>query len=842
MILYKLTFQKYQSSSKQDDGLTGHSAIFMFLCGSFYEHCQSMWKSLGQFILKYRIALLIILLAATGFMGFEAKKLQLSYEFANAIPTDHPKYIAYQQFRKKFGEDGNLLVVGIQTDKLFQEKIFNDYNKLGADLKKIQGVEDIVSLTTAINLVKNEEAEKFNPQVIFGSGPLSQTQIDSIKNVFLGLQFYRGLLYNPETNAWLMGVHINKSVLNSKKRESVVAQITSLAEAFGKQHSLKVHLSGLPLIRTLLAIRIAGEMKWFLLISVILSAVILLLFFRSVTSMLLSIAVVGIGVVWSLGTMVLMGYKITLLTALIPPLIVVIGIPNCIYFLNKYHVSYGETGDQRQALIKMVSRMGIVTLFCNITAAIGFAVFYLTRSQVLKEFGAVAGVNIMVLFFISLILIPIVLSFLPKPKTRHTRYLENPRLRRWLDRLERWSLNHRKFIYTVTAVILIVAVIGLFRLESNGYIVDDLPKTDKVYVDLKFFENNFKGVMPLEIIVDTKKKRGVNIPNNLIKIDSLSRFLASMPEIGRPLNITEGLKFANQAFNEDTNYTMPSEFDLANLKPYLESNKDSLVTNGNSFTKLLASFIDSNKQQARISVSMSDVGSYRLPQILDTIQKTAEMLFNPDSVVYAHELDSLKRTSQTAGAQKIDSSRLKQNATIQLTGASVTFLEGSNFIINGLKESIMWAFILIAVCMMYLFRSFRVLICSLIPNIIPLIITAGVMGWFGVRIKPSTVLVFSVALGIALDVTIRFLVNYKQELPRNNYNMKQTVIETIHGTGISIIYTSLVLIAGFIIFCFSGFGGTQSLGWLTSLTLVTATITNLVLLPALLITFIKKKK
>ncbi len=800
-----------------------------------------MWKSLGQFILRYRIALLIILLAATGFMTYEARKLQLSYEFANAIPTDHPKYIAYQQFRKKFGEDGNLLVVGIQTEKLFQEKIFNDYNQLAADIKKIQGVEDIISLTTAISLVKNDAIEKFNPQLIFGAGPFSQTQIDSIKNVFLGLQFYRGIIYNPETNAWLMGVHINKAILNSKKRESVVAQITSLAESFGKRNSLDVHLSGLPLIRTVLAIRIAGEMKWFLLISVILSAAILLLFFRSVTSMLLSIAVVGIGVIWSLGTMVLMGYKITLLTALIPPLIVVIGIPNCIYFLNKYHVSYGETGDQRKALVNMVSRMGIVTLFCNITAAIGFAVFYLTRSQVLKEFGAVAGVNIMVLFLISLILIPVVLSFLPKPKTRHTKYLENPRLRRWLDRLERWSLNHRRFIYTVTAIILIVAVVGLFRLESNGYIVDDLPKTDKVYVDLKFFENNFKGVMPLEIVVDTKKKRGVNNPVNLAKIDSLSRFLAAMPEIGRPLNITEGLKFANQAFNEDTNYTMPSEFDLANLKPYLESSRDS-AGSGNSFNKLLASFMDSNRQQARISVNMSDVGSYRLPQILDTIQKTAEMLFNPDSVVYAHELDSLKGTSQADSVQIVDSSRLKQNATIQLTGASVTFLEGSTFIINGLKESIMWAFILIAACMMYLFRSFRILLCSLIPNIIPLVITAGVMGWLGVRIKPSTVLVFSVALGIALDVTIRFLINYKQELPRNNYNMKQTVIETIHGTGISIIYTSLVLIAGFIIFCFSGFGGTQSLGWLTSLTLVTATITNLVLLPSLLITVIKKKK
>jgi len=776
-------------------------------------------------------------------MFYEAKQIQLNYEFANAIPTDHPKYIAYQQFRKKFGEDGNLLVIGIQTDKLFQEKIFNDYTQLGADLKKVQGVEDIISATSAINLVKNEEAEKFIPQNIFGNGPLSQVHIDSLKNVFLHLPFYRGLLYNPETNAWLLGVHINRAILASKKREEVVAQINSLVDVFGKKNSLETHVSGLPLIRTILAKRIADEMQWFLVISVILSAIILLLFFRSVSSMLLSIAVVGIGVIWSLGTMVLMGYKITLLTALIPPLVVVIGIPNCIYFLNKYHVSYNETGDKHAALVKMVDRMGIVTLFCNISAAIGFAVFFLTRSQVLKEFGAVAGVNIMALFFISLIIIPSVLSFLPTPKSRHTKYLENPRLRRWLDRLERWSLNHRKFIYGITTAILIVAVLGILRLESNGYIVDDLPKTDKIYTDLKFFENNFKGVMPLEIVIDTKRKRGVNNPNNLIKIDSLSRFLASMPEIGKPLNITEGLKFANQAFNEDSNYTMPSEFDLANLKPYLESNKDSSGNNNNNpFNKLLASFIDSNKQEARISVSMRDVGSYRLPKILDTIQQTAEMLFNPDSMAYVLQLDSIKKAGHKTDLQKPDSSRLKQNATIQLTGASVTFLEGSTFIINGLKESIMWAFLLIAVCMIYLFRSFRILLCSLIPNIIPLVITAGVMGWLGVRIKPSTVLIFSVALGIAIDVTIRFLVNYKQELPRNNYNMKQTVIETIHSTGISIIYTSLVLIAGFIIFCFSGFGGTQSLGWLTSLTLITATVTNLVLLPSLLITFIKKKK
>jgi len=410
-------------------------------------------------------------------------------------------------------------------------------------------------------------------------------------------------------------------------------------------------------------------------------------------------------------------------------------------------------------------------------------------------------------------LIPSVLSFLPPPKSRHTKYLYNPRLNSWLDRLERWCLNHRKLIYVVTAVILLFSIAGTLRLKSVGYIVDDLPKTDKIYTDLKFFEKNFKGVMPLEILVDTKKKYGVtrNL-GNLLRIDSLSQYLASMPEIARPLSIAEGLKFAKQAFFEgdSNNYSMPSEFDLPALAEYLSLKKDSAAVK-NSFTRLVSTFMDTARQEARISVSMADVGSAHLPQILDSIRDGADRFFP------------------------------KEKYAVQLTGTSITFLEGSSYIIHGLKESILFAFILITLCMFYLFRSVRILLCSLIPNVIPLVITAGIMGWTGVPLKPSTVLVFSVALGIAIDITIRFLVNYKQELPHQQFDILNTVIETIHSTGISIIYTSLVLIAGFIIFSFSGFGGTQALGWLTSITLVTATCTNLVLLPALLINLVKAK-
>ncbi|MEO5565031.1 MAG: MMPL family transporter [Chitinophagaceae bacterium] len=795
-----------------------------------------MWRKTGQFILNYRWPLLILLLAATVLMTYWASKVELSYEFSRAIPADHPANKTYQAFKQKYGQDGNLLVIGTQDTNFFDEKVFNDYALLHRELKKVNAVTDVISVPSAVNLVKQPETEKLNAVAIFPERILTRADIDSGRNTFLNLPFYRQLLYNPETSAWLMGVSIDKTVMNSSKRNAVVENIKKLAEDFGKKNNLDVHLSGLPLIRTEISTRIANEMQWFLLASVLLSALILLLFFKSFSSMLLSLAVVIIGVIWSLGTMHLLHYKITLLTALIPPLVVVIGIPNCIYFLNKYHTNWAEINDggskmadgsspssanrhpstslKYQALVNMVDRMGIVTLFCNLAAAIGFAVFALTKSEVLQEFGVVAGINIMSLFFISLILIPAVLSLLPVPKAKHTKYIDNPRLNRWLDRLERWSLNHRQLIYVVTGLIMVASIAGIMRLKSVGYIVDDLPKTDKIYVDLKFFEKNFKGVMPLEIIVDTKKKYGVSRNlGNLLRIDSLSKYLATKPEIARPLSIAEGLKFAKQAFFEgdSNNYSMPAEYDLPALAGYLSMKSDS-TGNKNSFAKLVSTFMDSARQEARISISMADIGTARLPILLDSIRLKANQIF--------------------------DSTKYK----VTLTGTSVTFLEGSSFIINGLKESILWAFILIALCMLYLFRSVRILLCSLIPNLVPLVITAGVMGWVGIPLKPSTVLVFSVALGIAIDITIRFLVNYKQELPHQDYDLKKTVIETIHSTGISIIYTSLVLIAGFIIFSFSGFGGTQALGWLTSLTLVTATFTNLVLLPTLLISLVRYKK
>jgi predicted RND superfamily exporter protein len=768
-----------------------------------------MWYSLGKFILKNRLFALLFLLLATSVMGFYASKIKLSYDFTKAVPTDNPKFIDFRAFVKKFGADGNTMVIGVQSDKFFNKEFFNSVGELHHRLKAIDGVTGILSIPEVVTLGNDSVTGKLGPVKLFHYPYSDQAELDSAKIKFEELPFYKTLLYNPNTNAYLMGISLNKDTINSKSRTRLINEILKNVAEFENKQQVEVYKSGMPFIRTVMANRIKDEMNKFLLASFLLSALTLFLFFRSISAVIMSLLVVGMGVIWSLGTIVLCGYEITLLTALIPILVVVIGIPNCIYFLNKYHTTYKEIPDKDKALVTMVGRMGIVTLFCNIAAAIGFAVFAFTKSAILKEFGVVAGINIMALFLISLLFIPAVLSYLPAPKPKHIKYLENKYLEYILVKIEKWTFHHATWVYVITAIVTIISIVGITRIKSEGFVVDDLPKKDKLYTDLKWFENQFNGLMPLEIVVDAKKPRAALKMETMLDIEEFSNYVSTKSEVARPLSIVEALKFANQGFygGDTASYVLPLEIP-ASLSTALRSKEKGK----SEFMKLVSQFVDSNQQATRISVNMKDIGSIKLPVLIADLEAKSAKIF--------------------------DSTKYK----VTFTGSSVTFLEGTSFIIRGLKESIFWAFLLITLCMLYLFKSFRILICSLIPNLVPLTITAGVMGWTGIALKPSTVLVFSVALGIAIDVTIRFLINYKQELPHFNNKVDATLVQTIKHTGISIIYTSLVLIAGFIIFVWSDFGGTNALGWLTSLTLVVGTLTNLVLLPVLIISTSPKNK
>jgi uncharacterized protein len=770
-----------------------------------------MWISLAQFILRFRAPILVILLASTVIMGFFAMKAKMKYDLSSAIPVDNPKYLEHQAFKKMFGEDGTMMVVGFTRENLFEPSFFKAFTSWQTQVKGIDGVVHMLSIPTAIQVVKKDSAGKSS--LVTSPVFSASRSLDSNVQEFLNLPFYRNLLYNPDNKVYLTAIYLDKDKIKTAERIRIIRDIRECSETFASDNGMEIHFSGLPFIRTEFANSVQYEMRLILISSLLLTALILLLFFRSFSTVIFSVLIVFSGVLWALGLLYLMDYRISILTALVAPLVVVIGIPNCIYFLNKYHTQFAISRNKHEALLIMVERMGVVTLFTNLTAAIGFGVFYFTKSEVLKEFGLISGVSILVVFIISLFAIPAIFSYLKEPDIRHTKYLDNKTLSRILLRFEFWVLHHKKYTTSFWLACVLVSLVGISMLKTRSFIVDDLPKKNKIYSDLKYFETNFHGVMPLEIVINTKRKNGATTLSTLQKIDAFSDSLKRIETLSKPLSIVEAIKFARQAYydGDSSSYGVPNSFDVAFLLPYLRMKTDSTAPSS-QFSQLITSFIDSNKQYARISLGIEDVGSEKLPQLLKQIQQHAYDIF--DTTKYE----------------------------LSFTGTSIVFLEGSSFIINSLRDSLLLALLMITVCMILLFRSWRIVLISIITNMIPLLITAGVMGFAGIPLKPSTVLVFSIALGIAIDVTIRFLVNYKQDLPNNNYNISDTISATIQETGISIIYTSLILAAGFIVFLVSEFDGTKALGYLTALTLLLAMITNLTILPALLFWFDKQKK
>jgi len=766
-----------------------------------------MWVKLARLILRNRSTLLVLLGLTTGFMLWNAVQVKMSYEGTQLIPSDDPDFIAYEEFRKTFGVDGNIMVVGVQTDDLFQIEFFNDWAKLTEKVGGLPMVKEVISIANLPALQKNTTARRFDFKPIVDRLPQNQDELDAIAFALSNNKLYDGILLNRETNTTLMAISFDKAVLNSPQRVDAVKDIEKVVDAFGIQHDLEVHYSGLPYIRTIFATKIADELRLFSVLAVLVTAIAMFFFFRSISTVFFSVLVVAIGAIWAMGLIHVLGYKLTMLTGLIPPLIVVIGIPNCVYLLNKYHDEFRKHGNKIKALSRIIEKIGIATLITNATTAIGFGVFYLTDSTALKEFGLVVSVSIMLVFLVSIILIPAVFSYLPAPERKQIQHLENKKVSNIIAWFIQVSINHRTAVFGVSAGIFIIAIVGMTRLKALSYIVDDIPKHDRVYADLKFFEQHFKGVMPFEILIDTGRKGGAQSPMQLEKAEEVQAIFQEYPNFAKPISLIEVIKAANQAYFNDNAayYRLPNSQERNFVLPYLMRSQTGTTTAVNALT-------DSTRRLIRISMSMSDVGTHAMRDLFAEVKPRIDSIY--------------------AGTQN----------KISYTGNSLIFLKGSNYLINSLISSLLLAFALIALIMGGLFRSWRIIVISMVPNIIPLLVTAGTMGYLGIALKPSTVLIFSIAFGIAVDDSIHFLTKYRQELERHNWDIRRTVITALQETGPSMLYTSIILFFGFIIFAASNFGGTIVLGIMTSTTLLVAMFANLIILPSLLLRFDKRDK
>lgn len=764
-----------------------------------------MWRFLTRIIIRFRIVNLIIIFLLTAFMGYKALNVKLSYEFVEMLPSTDTTLVEYHNFKKMFGEDGSVMFVGIQDSNVFKLNEFNDFYDLTYQIKAIDGVRDMVSIARMFYLTRNDSLKKFDFKPVIKDKPKTQAELDSLKNLIYSLRFYDGLLFNQKTNVTLLMITLDKKKINSENRFKLIDAIKSKTEAFSQKYKTQVHYSGLPYIRTVTSKIIKNELILFTLLALLVVGIILFLYYRSFKAVFVPLLVVVICVIWVLGTVAIFGFEITILTGIIPPLIIIICTENCIFLINKYHFEYKQHGNKVKALSRIVQRVGFATLLTNATAATGFAAFIITQNKLLTEFGIVASLNIFALYIISLFLVPILFSYFPPPTAKQVKHLDNTFTNRIVKKIVFSVENRRKLIYIISVAVLIAGLYGTTKLKVTGRMVDDIGKNTVLYQDLLFLEKNFKGVMPLEISIDTKKKKGVMSLSTLKKIDRLQDSLRNYPELSRPLSVVEVVKFAKQAFyNGDSSmYSLPNSNEMVFMIDYLPKF-------GKQKKTIVNSFIDSSLQVTRISVQMANIGTREIQRIRDDLKPKIDSIFNP------------------------------QKYNVNITGTSVVFLKGTDFLVNNLGTSLIFAIIMIAVIITFLFTSARIVIISLLANILPQIITAGMMGYIGISIKPSTILIFSIALGISIDNAILYLSRYRQQLSMRKWNIHECVVEALKETSFSMIYSSSVLFLGFSIFAFSSFGGTQSMGYLISLTLFIAMFCNLFLLPSLLLTFGKR--
>ena len=735
-------------------------------------------------------------------MGYKSQDILWSYEMVNIVPENDPDQKYFKEFKKLFGEDGNIMAIGVKDSAIYEADNFKKMRLLTDELARIKGVKSVLGLPNLKMLEKNNEKRRFELVPVFPEIPDNQVQLDSLLAVANSLQFYSGQLVNAENGATLILVTVEKNALNSARRFTMIDDIVRAGDQFEAASGVKTHYAGLPYVRAVNTIKIKQELNKFLIFSVIITGLILFFFFRSFKAVFFPLVIIGVIVVWVMGTLALLQYKITLLTGLIPSIIVVIGIPNSVYMLNKYHQEYAAHGDQRRALEKIIKNIGLVTFITNFTTAVGFFVLVFTGIPILKEFGIVAGLNIMCTFVVSTIMIPSVFSLFKPPTKRHMKHLEFKALDVVLNFLDLVVHNHRKWVFLGTGILIAASIYGMQQIKANSFMVDDLPEDSPLKKELEFFEANFSGVMPLEVIVDTGKKKGVQRISNLKQIDQFEMFLDSMDLISQPVSVVSFIKAARQAFynQNPAYYSLPNSRDSNFILRYLKEEGDS--------EGISKSFVDSTGQLLRISLKMPDIGSIRMDSLVnDVISPKIDEIFGDTGM------------------------------DVRITGTVPLFIKGNKYLIDNLMTSMLFAFLIIAFIMAILFRNFKMIIISIIPNMIPLAITAGIMGYFGIPLKPSTALIFSIAFGISVDDSIHFLAKYRQELFAHNFSVPIAVSKSLRETGSSMIYTSIILFFGFVIFTASEFGGTIALGKLTSITLLLAMLTNLVVLPALLLQF-----
>lgn len=754
---------------------------------------MSFWSRAAQWILDHPRLIVAAIGVLTLAFGVAMFQLETDHTAGNFVSDEDEFVREFQEVSRVFGRSETILYVVFHETDVFDDAFLEQMDGLTKRLARFEGVDNVLSLTNVPHLDRRDGELVTAP--VYRPG-LSD---EDSRRRFVRQPFLEGLLLSEDGSATVMMVRIDPVFNATPARVDLVNAIESSADELPGE----VALAGFPYLRTNYAQRVTREAPLFTVLALIVSLVFLFLTFRSWRAVLLPTVIVTLGIIWTFGLMALLGQKLNIVTSVLPALIVIIGMATAIHLTTKFFDQYDLLRDRRAAVQATVRTVGVATFLTCLTTAIGFAVLTLSGNRLLIGFGVFASVGIMILYLLSITLIPIAYVRLRDPRENVMSLATHDRFARFFDAKARLIRRFSGVFVGVAVTLVVVGVVGASQISTDIFVFSDFFEDDPLRQDLAVFEGEFGGVLPMEVVIESEREGRFKTLGSMRQLEQLQLQLASFEPVGLNLSPVDLVKMGNQAYfgGHPGAYRLPSGYEL----PFLQDALGRFIGGAGDTTLMdqLPLLVDSTFTRARIFLGVQDIGTERMNMLADTVSALARARFE------GSEYD------------------------VTVTGTAIMSTRSGESLVRNLIVSLSVALLIISLLMALLFRSRALTFISLAPNVIPLLVVGGAMGFFQITLKPSTALIFSLAFGIAVDDTIHFLAKYRIHRV-DGHSRDEAIRMTLRQTGKAILFTSLILMSGFLVFTLSSFGGTVNMGALTALTLAVALIANLFLLPALL--------
>ena len=733
----------------------------------------------------YPFRFLIVISLITIFSIIQLFFLKFDFTIENLFPENDQEVEQYYSFRDEFGREDNIISLTYNCDDPFLLKNYLENKKITQNLSKINGISNILSIS-------NLGIELNISETNLPDENLTQKQLDEIRNYIFKYSIFTNNLISEDGTITSIILEVDESFNDHPGRLKIMKDIENIID----NSNWDWYETGIPVLRTKYVQYMIGDfIKFFPPVTIILLLV-LYIMFKSMKIVLLPILTVFISVIWILGLMSLFDFSINIITYIVPTLVMIVGVADSVHILIKYNQDIKISNNTKISIKKTIQGIGNAILLTSLTTSIGFLSLLSTNIVMIKEFGFLVAIGVLIAFLVSIFLIPPLLILMDNTYPLKTKSSKKGIRYYILKQIVEVNKNHHLIILIISSIFIALFIYFASKVESNSALLDDLSSGNELFDDMKFTEENMGAVFPFEVIITAKDEKNNFIENGIansriiVFVDKIQKKINSIPEIRKTISVVDYLDIIHDNFNEE--FEEKSYLNDELIFQYFVLNED-----------IFQNLINFEYSKTRISARIKDINSTRAKEIVKEINEWK-------------------------------SENIPDDIQISLTGTTLMALKVNDYLVNNLIISFLIAFGVIFVSMGFLFKSLKLAIFSMIPNLIPILFMAAIMGIFDIKLRPTTAMTFAIAFGIAVDDTIHYMVRFRQELSMNNGNFIEANSETIFSTGNAIISTSLILGCGFLVMVSSNFLPSRDFGFLSAITMFGAIIGDLFFLPTML--------